>query len=103
MMPKLPPPVELQIDLDCAQESDDITISTPLKLQIDLDFTQGSDDIKIQRTWNFTFDLKCPQRSKYIKNPERGEFHTSWNVHKRQMISKMMPKFAPHGTADIQI
>jgi hypothetical protein len=46
-MSKFPPPVELQIDLDCPQESDDITISTPLKLQIDLDFTQGSDDIKI--------------------------------------------------------
>ena len=41
MISKIPPPVELHIDLDCPQGSDDIKIPTPMELQIDLDCPQG--------------------------------------------------------------
>ena len=35
---KIPTPMELQIDLECPQGSNDINIPTPMELQIDLDF-----------------------------------------------------------------
>ena len=37
--------MELHIDLDCPQGSDDIKIPTPVELHIDLECPQGKDDI----------------------------------------------------------
>ena len=39
--------MELHIDLECPQGSDDIQIPTPMELHIDLESPQGSDDINI--------------------------------------------------------
>ena len=41
MISKSPTPMELQIDLDFPQGSDDIKIPTPVELQIDLECPQG--------------------------------------------------------------
>ena len=51
--------MELHIDLDCPQGSDDINIPTPMELQIDC--PHGSDDIKIPTPMELHIDLGCPQ------------------------------------------
>ena len=69
------PPVELQIDLDCPQKSDDVAISTPWNFNLTWTLHKDQMISKFQRPRNFTFELECPQGSNDIKSPEPVEFY----------------------------